>query len=134
MTDKRKGGLRYGDLGAKLVEEIPQLEDAYEKMLESWAPERPGPHIIYGDLLTPHIVRLLESGDDPDAIKKAFNLLERLIADDDEYVQEVAVVTVLERLQGDQQWLRLMKRYVGPLARVEVKALVLAWQGKVLDW
>ena len=134
MTAGPKSGLRYGDLGTKLIEEIPELEDAYRKMLDRWGKETPGPHIIYGDVPTPHIIRVLESGDDPVAISKAFELLEALIADEDVRIQEVAVVTVLEQLQDNQVWLRLMWPHLGPLSKQAVRDLAQFWRGELLDW
>lgn len=127
-------GLGYENLSRRLVEEVPELEDAYRKELEWWGEETPGPHIIYGDVLTPYIIRLLESGDDPGALRRAFDLLERMIADEDLEVGAVAVVTVLERLQDSDEWLKLLKPYAGPLAREAVRDLVQFWQGRLLDW
>ena len=83
-----------------MIEEIPEFEDAYRKSLDWWGEKTPGPHIVYGDVLTPYIIRVLESGDDPVAISKAFELLEALIADEDVHLQDVAVVAVLERPDG----------------------------------
>ena len=134
MTASPKGGLRYGNLGTKLIEEIPELEGAYRELLDWWGEETPGPHIIYGDVLTPYIIRVLESGDEPTAITKAFELLETLIADEDVHVQEVAVVTVLERLQDNEEWVRLMRPHLGPLARQAVRDLAQFWRGELLDW
>lgn len=123
MTDEARGALHYDGLGIRLIEEIPELEKAYRKEIEWWGEEKPGPHVIYGDVLTPHIIRLLESGDNPEAIKRAFGLLEMLIADEDIEVQAVAVVTVLDRLVGNAEWMRLMKPYAGPLATKAVQEL-----------
>ena len=134
MMGKRVRALRFEDLGAKLIETIPELEDAYRERLQWWGEETPGAHIIYGDVLTPHIIRLLESGgDDVEAITTAFGLLEALISDEDVRVQEVAVVTVLERLQGNPEWVRLMKPHVGPLARQAVRDLAQFWGGESLE-
>ena len=126
--------MRYEDLGSKLIVAIPELEDLYRKELEWWGEETPGPHVIYGDVLTPHIVRLLESGTDVDAIRRAFGLLETLIADSDIEVQAVAVVTVLDWLVGNPKWLRLMKPHVGPLAREAVRDLIAGSQEEQLNW
>ena len=134
MTASPKGGLRYGDLGTKLIEEIPELEGAYRELLDWWGEETPGPHIIYGDVLTPYIIRALESGDEPTAITKAFELLETLIAHEDVHVQEVAVVTVLERLQDNEEWVRLMRPHLGPLAKQAIRDLAQFWRGELLDW
>ena len=124
MTDETKGALRYDDLGARLILEMPELEEPYRRELEWWGEEKPGPHVIYGDVLTPYIIQLLESGDDAEAIKRALGLLETLIADQDVEVQAVAVVTVLDRLVGNAEWTRLMKPYLGPLARRAVQDLI----------
>ena len=115
--------LHYNDLGAWLIQEVPELEDAYRRELGWWGKEKPGPHVIFGDVLTPYIIRLLECGDNPEAIKKALGMLETLIADEDIEVQAVAVVTVLDRLVGNAEWMRLMKPYLGPLARRAVQDL-----------
>ena len=37
MTGKSKGALQYDDLAAWLIEEIPELEDAYKREMEWWA-------------------------------------------------------------------------------------------------
>lgn len=123
MTDKGRDALNYNELGMRLIEEIPELAEAYSRELEWWGEEKPGPHVIYGDVLTPHIIRLLEAGDNPDAIKRAFGLLETLIADEDIEVQAVAVVTVLDRLVGNAEWVRLMMPYLGARVRREVQDL-----------
>ena len=129
MTDEARSALHYDELGKRLIEEIPELEEPYRRELEWWGEEKPGPHVIYGDLLTPYIVRLLEAGDNPDAIKRAFGLLETLIADEDIDVQAVAVVTVLDRLVGNAEWISLMMPYVGPMARKAVQDLTEGSQG-----
>ena len=134
MTEKPQGGLRYEDLNAWLVEEIPELDEPYGKEREWWGEEKPGPHVVYGNLLTPYIVRLLESGDSRESIKRAFGLLETLLAHEDVRVQEVAAVTVLEALQGNPEWLDLIRPQAGPLARQAVRELAQFWRGELLDW
>ena len=123
-TGKSKGALRYDDLNVWLIEQIPELEDAYKRETEWWGQETPGPHIIYGDVLTPYIIQLLESAQDTLATKRAFRVLETMLADQDIEVQAVAVVTVLERLVGNPVWLRLMEPFAGPLARGTVRDLI----------
>jgi len=133
MKCKARQTLRYEDLTVKLIGEFPELEQAYQRELEWWGSETPGQHIIYGDLFTPHIVGLLQCGDDPAAIARAFSLLEQMIASDDVRVQEVAVVTVLEGLEGNPTWFRLAKPHLGPLARRAVEELVDFWRGRHID-
>ena len=133
MKGKARGKLRYEDLSLKLIDEFPELGQAYRRELEWWGSETPGQHIIYGDLFTPHVVGLLRSGDDPAAIARAFGLLEQMISSDDVRVQEVAVVTVLEALEGNATYFLLAKPHLGPLARRAVEELVEYWQ-EVREW
>lgn len=133
MTDRRTGGLQYEGLGAKLVEEIPEVADSYRREMEWWGDEKPGPPVIYGDVLTPYITGLLESGATAETIKRAFDLLETLIGDPDVEVQAVAVVAVLERLVGNVEWLRLMKPYTGPLVSEAVRTLIEGLESE-RDW
>lgn len=122
--------LSFESLSSKLIEDFPELRDRYDKELEWWRPEKPGQHIVYGDIFTPYLVELLESGSDIRRIRRAFDLIESLIADDDIRVQEVAVVTVLEYLQGRPELLSLAEPYMGPLARQAVRDLSEFWQRK----
>ena len=123
VMDETEDVLHYDQLGAMLVREMPELGNLYGRELEWWGEETPGPHVVYGDVLTPYIIQLLESGEDAEAIKRAFGLLERLIADRDVEIQAGAVVTVLDRLVGNAEWMRLMKPYLGRLARRAVRDL-----------
>jgi hypothetical protein len=92
--------LRYEDLSSKLVEEFPELRRRYEDEIKWWGSEKPGQHVVYGDIFTPFLVELLESGKDRHRLARAFALIETLLSSEDVKVQEVAVVTVLEYLQS----------------------------------
>ena len=116
-------------VNARLIEEFPELEDAYKEELESWDNEMPGPHTIYSIVLNPYIVELLESGGNTEELRKVFDFVEAMCGDEDARIQEVAVVTVLEELEWNPEWLRLMMPCLGPLSEEAVNYLAEFWRG-----
>jgi hypothetical protein len=97
-----------------LVRAAPELEAAVEGELDLWKPERPGVHIVFGDILTPYILRLLQDGDAGRRLIDIFKFLELLAADPDKQIQEVVQMSVCERLGDDQEVLRKARSYMGP--------------------
>lgn len=120
--------LTYDGLSRTLIEAFPELRERYEKELDWWGSEKPGQHIVYGDIFTPYLAELLEADRDTERLERAFRLLEELIANNDVRVQEVAVVTVLEYLQGKPCLLRQAEPYMGPLASAAVRDLEEFWE------
>ena len=116
-----------------LLDFIPSLEDAYQKELAEWEGEMPGAHNVFAEVLNPYIRKLLETGDDLEAIKSAFDLVEAMCADENEYVQEVAVVTVLEGLEWNPDWRESMMPFVGPLTKEALDEMV-RWREKPLEF
>ena len=117
----------------RLFEVFPELEEPYLKELKGPGDEEPGPHTVYGELMNPHVRNLLESGDQPDALKRAFDFVEAMCGDEDKGVQEVAVVTVLEGLEWNPDWREAMSPYLGPLSTNAVRYLASFWRGESLD-
>ena len=104
--------LKFENIGEKLVEVVPELQQSYELELEWWGNEQPGPHIIFGDLLNPYLISLLESHNQP-ILKQIFTFLEQLANHEDIKVQEVVAVTVCERLGDNLEWLSKARQYMG---------------------
>ena len=125
--------LRYDDLSSKLIEEFPELRARYEDEIKWWGSERPGQHIVYGDIFTPFLLELLQSGKDRHRLERAFALIEALLSSEDVKVQEVAVVTVLEYLQGKQNLLKVAEPFLGSLASSAVRDLEQFWDGRRPD-
>ena len=120
-------------VNARLIEEFPELESAYREDLKSWRGEEPGPHTIYGEFFNPYIRDLLESGDQPDALKRVFNLVEAMCGDEDVRVQEVAVVTVLAAFEWNSELREFLEPHLGPRTKEALSEMAL-WRGEVLDW
>ncbi len=105
--------IKYETVVDHLITSIPELREKYEKELEWWGTERPGPHIIYGDLLTPHLIAAIERNDGAE-IRRVFDSLEILAAHPDPKVQEIAAFSVCERLTDNSDWMKTARSYMGP--------------------
>ena len=116
----------------RLFEVFPELEEPYLREIKRPGDEEPGPPWVYDELLNPHVRKLLESGDQPAALRKAFDLVEAMCGDEDERVQEVAVVTVLEGLAWKPEWREAMMPYLGPLTK-EAWDVMIHWRPKPLE-
>jgi hypothetical protein len=116
----------YSNLSEKLLEVAPVLREAYEEERKIWE-EEPGPHIIYGDILAPHIISLLESGGRSEDLRQIFRFLEELAGHPDIHVQEVVAFSVIERLTDNSQWLDRAYEYMGPKTREIVREVKEFW-------
>lgn len=103
--------IAFDNLATHLVAAVPELRSQYESELEWWGAE-PGAHIVFGDLLDPYLISLLEANARPQ-IERIFAFLEELANHEDIRVQEVVAVTVCERLGDKAEWLTLARQYMG---------------------
>jgi hypothetical protein len=118
----------YSELSAKLLALLPELRDAYERELATWwVDDAPGPHVVFGDLLMPHIVELLQSGRDEVKLRKIFRFLEELATDPAKDVREVVAFSVVEGLVDDRQLLQAAWPYMGPAIRRFAKDVSSYW-------
>ena len=106
--------LTYSDLSKRLLEAVPELRIPYEQQLKISSGEDPGPHIVFGDVLAPYLVFLLESGQREDIVRRIFEFLEELAVHPDIHVQEVIAQAVVERLAEDKALLSAARKYIGP--------------------
>lgn len=104
--------VRYEDVSDALTKHLPELRSRYEVELKWWGDERPGPHVVYGDILNPYIDRLLQSREEA-ALHRVFNFIELLSSSGDLRVQELVTVTVCEHLGDDEARLHQARRFMG---------------------
>jgi hypothetical protein len=112
MSDREVAS--YDGLIDDLSSRVPELREEIEAVRQTWAPEPPGQHIIYGDILNPYLVKLLETGADDQRLQEIFAFLEELAQNPDDHVREVVGVTVLEHLGGNKARLAKARRFMGP--------------------
>ena len=106
--------IKFGTLSESLIELFPELRLEYEKELEWWHPDKPGDHIIYGDILTPYLINLLKNEGSEEKLGDIFSFLETLATCDDIRVQEVVSVSVLQYLWGAQDLLDKARKIMPP--------------------
>jgi hypothetical protein len=119
----------YENLSKKLIETVPELAPQYEKELDWWGGEEPGPHNIYGDVLNPYLITLLKSEPGPETdevLNRIFVFLEVLSNHPDVHVPEVVGVTVIEVLLG-AGLLEAARRYMGP-ATLQMSREIEEWK------
>lgn len=106
--------ITFDNMSYKLVEAIPELRQERGEDLEYWKSHMNMAHIIYGDVLNPFLISLLESGEKEELLKRIFAFLERLANHEDVRVREVVSVTVCERLGNEKEWIERARKYMGP--------------------
>ena len=89
------------ELNQKLVTTFPELEQAYREVTEWQEGDDTGSHVVFGDVLVPAMLALIKGGYYPQ-VKKYFDFLEAMLADEDEYVDDVVATTVIEGIIMDK--------------------------------
>jgi hypothetical protein len=120
--------LAYRELTDELLRRFPQLQSVYDAECE-WAGEETlrGAHVSFGDLLTPYLIGLLETDENPEVTTRIFAFLEELANHPDKIVQEVVALTVVERLTDKETWLAAAWPHMGPKTRRFAKEVAEYW-------
>ena len=105
--------MNHKSLSNELIEFIPELENEYRKEIEYFDGKFPGNHIIFGNIVNPFLLNLLEEEKNKNLIKRFFTFFEKMADCQDENVQEVLVTTVLERLGDEKKKLNIAIEYMG---------------------
>lgn len=105
--------INLSNLGDKLVEAVPELQPQYLAELEWWDEDKPGIHIIFGDILNPYLISLIKSDSQQETLIRIFDFLEKLANHKNEQIQEVVAVTVCERLGDEPELLLKARQYMG---------------------
>jgi hypothetical protein len=120
--------VRYEDMTDLLVARVPELRKEIDEIRDWWAPEVPGQHVVYGDVLTPYLERLLQTGEHEERLRYLFTFLEELAENPDVHVQEVVVVTILEYLLGHSHLLAKARELMAPNTLAMSYELEHGWQ------
>ena len=109
-----RSDVTYENMNQRLVEVLPERQEAYEGLLEWWGDEEPGQHVVYGDLINPWLFDLLDEPIDEELFGRIFGLMEELANHEERHVREVVVVTILEYLLHDDAKHERARAYMGP--------------------
>lgn len=109
--------MKYGDLNRALLTQFPELAVEHAKLKRIWGEEEPGPHVVFGDVLTPYLIDLLDSQQSESSVAEAFRFLEGLLTEEDPEITAVVGGSVLERLNDKRRWREKSREFMGPLTR-----------------
>ncbi len=102
----------YASLNDQLIDVVPEIKDAYEDELEWYGDQIPGPHIVFADILTPHLARFVRRGDET-RLRAIFGFLECLARHANSDIRDVVALSVIAPLV-DQCPKEFWVRYLGP--------------------
>ncbi|HAJ64268.1 MAG TPA: hypothetical protein DCP31_37725 [Cyanobacteria bacterium UBA8543] len=105
--------IKLNNLGDKLVEAIPELQPQYLAELEWWGEDKPGVHIIFGDILNPYLISIINTDYQQESLIRIFDFLEKLANHENKQIQEVVALTVCERLGDEPEILLKARQYMG---------------------
>lgn len=103
----------YASLNDELIEVVPEIKGAYEDELKWYGGDQiPGPHVVFADILIPHLARVARRGDET-RLREVFGYLERLARHANSDIRDVVALSVIAPLV-DQCPKELWVRYLGP--------------------
>lgn len=119
----------FENMSGVLIRLFPELSVDYQNLVDWWDGDTPGSHVVFGDILNPYILSLLETKHDQEKLRAIFDFLERLAKHEDKRVQEVIMMTVCERLAGSKEQLHKARSYMGPVTRRFSEEIETFWKG-----
>jgi hypothetical protein len=130
---KEPSEIDYANVAEALVEAVPDVRGRYEEERCLWGDEKPGPHIIFGDVLTPYLIDLLNLERQEGKLREVFEFLERLANHPDVHIQELVAVTVCERLGDYREHLKKAYKFMGPRTRQFSEEIEAFWGRRPCD-
>ena len=112
--------MKYEDLYDEFINLFPEDKEFFKRLEEETGAVRSiGMHIMFGLVVSPYILRLLEK--DPEKAKKAFEFIEKMETSEDERIANVADVSVLESLITEEDGgIEKIRKYLGPKSLASV--------------
>ena len=96
-----------------LIDAFPELRQAYDEEVCWQEGDNTGSHVVYGDLFSPEILKLLDAGE-LESVKRYLAFAEKLLESGDEYADNVVALSVLETIYYDEHYRELVRDYLGP--------------------
>ena len=85
------------ELNMKLIEYIPEIKGRYLEEVAWQEQDETGSHTVFADVLVPYIIEKATE-DDTQELKKIFKAVEKLFSLNDDYANEVIILSVLESI------------------------------------
>jgi len=111
--------MRYENIIEILLSKFPEISKIYDEERDYIGDL---PHLVFEILFVPYFKKIMESGNQEGKIK-ATELLEEMIKCEDEKVQEVVVVSVLESLLPERDFLEKTRNQLGLRTQESLRTL-----------
>ena len=90
------------ELNLRLIKAVPEIKERYMEETSWQDGDETGSHVVFADVLVPFIKKQIEDGNEK-LLRDIFAFLEDLLKIDDNYAEEVVVLSVLESLVFDEE-------------------------------
>jgi hypothetical protein len=98
---------------AALVADLPELASDLRALQDSWGDDKPGLHIVVGDVLAPYVKQSVDASDGA-RLQNVCDFLERMATSPDEQLVNALAVSLLEGLGDDRDRLMRAREAMGP--------------------
>jgi hypothetical protein len=106
--------LNYDDLTRLMLTEVPEARLGYERERRWWGREKPGAHVLFGNVMVPILINALDSGTQADLLQRAFRFVEHLAGHQSQAIREIASQSILEPLADEKNRIMRARPYFGP--------------------
>ncbi|MBQ9756992.1 MAG: hypothetical protein IJW15_01065 [Clostridia bacterium] len=100
------------ELNMKLIEYMPEIRQRYVDEVSWQEQDETGSHIVFGDVLVPYIIEKTVIDDDQ-SLKRIFEAVEKIFSLDDDYANEVIILSVLEAILYKEILNKKVIKYMG---------------------
>ncbi len=109
-------------LNQLLINKFPELEKEYHEEVDWQEGDETGSHVVYGDVFTPYIEKIIIQQNDTE-IQRVFVFIEEILARNEKYSDEVIMFSVLERLMLDKEQFQSCKKYFGKCTEKTIREM-----------
>lgn len=109
-------------LNRLLIDKFPELEKEYHEEVDWQEGDETGSHVVYGDVFTPYIEKIIIQQNNVE-IQKVFAFIEEILARNEKYSDEVIMFSVLERLMLNKEQFQSCKKYFGKCTEQTIKEM-----------
>jgi hypothetical protein len=125
--DMSTQNITYENVGAKLVEKLPELKEKYERELSYWGNDFTG-YIVFFVVVNPHLEALLDSPEaNRAALQGIFEFFERMAVSQDMEAVNLLWVEVLEMLVANPPRLAMVWPLMGERTRKLTRECAKRW-------
>lgn len=114
--------MKSKQMNQRLVNNFPELEAKYFEEVNWQEGDETGSHVVYGDVFAPYIEQMVIQQNNMELLK-IFDFIENILAENDEYFEEVIMFSVLERLMSDKEIFNKCKLYFGKRTEEQSKKI-----------